>query len=79
MKEIPVYNGENCTSGCGNDFDCPHGDQFDEELGIWRSGKDFSIVHEPAPDIIQNGFIGHFRKFTFGIWPDNGEVRIITN
>lgn len=43
MKDIPVYDGEFCTSSCGNDYDCPHEERFDEDNGIVRSGLDFDI------------------------------------
>jgi hypothetical protein len=34
--EIPTYDGSQCTSSCGNDYDCPHGEAFDESNGIRR-------------------------------------------
>jgi len=45
MKHIPVYDGSECTSSCGKDYDCPHGEAFDQEHGIVRSGLDFDIKH----------------------------------
>lgn len=35
-KPIPQYEGQWCTSACYNDYDCPHEELFDEELGIRR-------------------------------------------
>lgn len=43
-KGVPVFDGSySCTSSCGNDYDCPHEPQFDEDNGIVRSGLDFDI------------------------------------
>lgn len=49
-KPIPEYDGSLCTSACGNDYDCPHGEQFDEDRGIVRSGLDFDVKCECAKD-----------------------------
>mgnify|MGYP001591352738 CR=1 FL=1 len=46
QKEIPTYDGSLCTSSCGKDYDCPHGEAFDKERGIRRSGLDFTIKSE---------------------------------
>lgn len=34
MKPIPEYEGQWCTSACYNDYDCPHEERFEEEMGI---------------------------------------------
>jgi hypothetical protein len=46
--EVPRYDGSLCTSSCGNDYDCPHDEAFDEQRGIVRSGLDFDIKHLPS-------------------------------
>lgn len=45
-EQVPTYNGEYCTSRCGNDIDCYHGDRFDEENGIVRNHLDFDVKHD---------------------------------
>lgn len=29
-KEVKEYDGRWCTSSCGNDYDCPHEEKWDE-------------------------------------------------
>lgn len=45
-KPIPQYDGSSCTSACYNDYDCPHEENFDEEMGIRRLHKDFGMTTE---------------------------------